>query len=106
MQSTFNGIARREEMLVYLKLWFCIWNMYIYFVKLRIVGYYSWHRQHCVKMATLNVIPEIAIHNLQGDELWLAGVLMLRRHIKHHSIGGSSIHLKREYMPEKVYKKN
>lgn len=43
--------------------------MYIYFVKLRIVSYYPWHRQHRVKMATLNVVPEIAIHNLQGDEL-------------------------------------
>lgn len=80
--------------------------MYIYFVKLRIVSYYPWHSQHRVKMATLNVVPEIAIHNLQGDELWLAGVLMLRSHIKHHPIGGSSIHLKREYMPEKIYKNN
>lgn len=68
--------------------------MYIYFVKLRIAGYDSWHRQHCVKVAALNVVPEIAIHNLQGNELRLDGVLMLGRHIKHHAIWGSCIHLK------------
>ena len=70
----------------------------IYFMKAFVVCHYPWHGQHRIKMATLNVIPEVTIHHFQSDELGLVGVMVSWSHVEYHSIGRGCIHLKRQYM--------
>ena len=45
-------------------------------MKAFVVCHYPWHCQHRIKMATLNVIPEVTIHHFQSDELGLVGVMV------------------------------